>query len=150
MYNRPPGPPQGYGYAPPSGPPPQGYGYAPPPGPPPQGYGYPPQQGYGYAPPQGPPPPQRRQDNYGRQQQSYGGGSNNYNQNSQQQQQQSYHNRDFSAPTGQAQHQKINGTNQYHDFRLSTCQGKKKALLVGINYIEYYKRNAMVSQWSTT
>ncbi|OUM55714.1 hypothetical protein BVG19_g5295 [[Candida] boidinii] len=132
MYNRPPGPPQGYGYAPPSGPPPQGYGYAPPPGPPPQGYGYPPQQGYGYAPPQGPPPPQRRQDNYGQQQQY--GGSNNYNQNSQRQQQ-SYHNRDFSAPTGQAQHQLINGTNQYHDFRLSTCQGKKKALLVGINYI---------------
>lgn len=136
MYNRPQGPPQGYGYPPPQGPPPQqGYGYGPPPGPPPQGYGYPPQQGYGYAPPQGPPPQQQNyQGSYGQQQQqqqSYG--SNNYSQNSQQQS--GYGNRAFAAPTGQTQHQKINGTNQYHDFRLSTCQGKKKALLVGINYI---------------
>ncbi|KIH86412.1 metacaspase [Sporothrix brasiliensis 5110] len=110
------GPPQG-GYGPPQG----GYGgYGPPPGPPPQGYdqyGYPQQQ----YPPQGyqqPPPQQYQQGGY--QQGGY--------------QQGGYDNRGAAPPPQQAQSFGHGAPSDY-TFQYSNCTGKRKALLIGINYI---------------
>ncbi|PWN54092.1 hypothetical protein IE53DRAFT_383344 [Violaceomyces palustris] len=133
-YNQMPGIPQGYNQAPGYGAPPpqQQYGgYAPPPGPP-QGYGAP--QGYG--PPSGPPP------------QAYGG------QQYQQQQQQRYggppqsnnagpptHYGRPQGPVGPPEYSgKVNytpqggimGNNMRYEY--SSMTGKRKALLIGINY----------------
>ncbi|PAV16416.1 peptidase C14 [Pyrrhoderma noxium] len=114
------------GYGPPTGPPPgfpapQGYsggygGYNPPPGPPPGGYSP------SYAPPPGPPG-------------GYGGGPPpipNYN----------------SYPGGGTPHMPPSGVQNYGPhyqgtdnrdmqpyFQYSQCTGKRKALLIGINYI---------------
>ncbi|KAI9738164.1 MAG: Ca(2+)-dependent cysteine protease [Cirrosporium novae-zelandiae] len=119
-------PPQGYGYPPPqNSPAPQqmGYGY-PQPGPSPRpyvgGYQQPqqPQQGYGYgAPPQGGP--------------MYNGrpglpsvNSNAYVQG----------NHNAPPPPPQGLQQFGHGAPQGYGFQYSNCTGKRKALLIGINY----------------
>ncbi|KDR73066.1 hypothetical protein GALMADRAFT_252495 [Galerina marginata CBS 339.88] len=158
-YGAPPGPPPaGYGppsgmpagpspgYGPPSGPPPSGYGA--PPGPPPSGYGTPP----------GPPPPSDQRGYPGQQyhqqhqqpQQHQGGypGQQAHNAGYPGQQQQ-FH----GSPGGNAYHpggppprpptqvqnygphfQGQNNRDAQPFFQYSQCNGKKKALCVGINY----------------
>ncbi|KAI1335945.1 caspase domain-containing protein [Xylariaceae sp. FL0016] len=147
-------PPQGYNqYGPPGGPPPQQHGYnqyGPPGGPPPQhqyggpppqqhGYGGPPPQQHGYNqhPPQGGhsssqypgasshrypapshPPPQGY-DSYGYPS-NFGGGYG-------------AHHRGGPAPPGGAQ-QFGHGAPDGYSFQYSNCTGKRKALLIGINY----------------
>lgn len=131
-------PPNGYQYgAPPPGPPPNGYQYGPPPGAP-QGYApqgqYPPQ---GYAP-QGQYPPQGyQQQGYPQQQQQGYPQQQGYSQ----QQQQGYPAQHFGQgrgnpnPTGPPPSAPQNfGQNTGMTFQYSNCNGKKKALLVGINY----------------
>ncbi|KAM3428092.1 hypothetical protein MY1884_004968 [Beauveria asiatica] len=133
------GPPQYGGYGGP--PPPQGYG-----GPPPQGYGGPPPQGYhggpppqGYGPPQGyhggpPPPPQYSRppqqnqypppnrppppghDAYGYPMQGMGAGQRT----------------GPPPPTGAQAFG--HGAPQGYTFQYSNCSGRRKALLIGINY----------------
>ncbi|KUI73678.1 Metacaspase-1 [Cytospora mali] len=103
----PPPPQQGYGYS--QGPPQQQY--------PPQQHQYPPpQQGYGYG---GPPPPQHHyQSPNPYQQPGYGpprGPS--------------------AAPLPQGAQQFGHGAPQGYTFQYSNCTGKRKALLIGINYI---------------
>ncbi|RCK64654.1 Metacaspase-1 [Candida viswanathii] len=127
-YNRPSGPPPGqYGssqgqYNRPSGPPPGQYGsyqgqYNRPSGPPPDLYGS--SQGQ-YNRPSGPPPSNNgggtSRENYTGEQQDYGHqhGSGNYSRPPQQ-------NQSF-------------GVDNYN-YSYSQCSGRKKALLVGINYI---------------
>ncbi|KAJ3777105.1 putative metacaspase [Lentinula raphanica] len=122
-YNPPPGPPP-HGYGPPPGAPP--YGYAPPPGPP------------GYGPPPGPPPVQHNsypghQSHH--QQSGYPG--QQYGQQHRQQyappsgpppmppQQQQYYGPQVGGPGGQP---------QQPYFQYSQCNGRKKALCIGINY----------------
>ncbi|ODV87214.1 hypothetical protein CANARDRAFT_26636 [[Candida] arabinofermentans NRRL YB-2248] len=39
------------------------------------------------------------------------------------------------APSSSVQHQQVNGTNKVQSFQYSQCNGRKKALLIGINYI---------------
>ncbi|KAG6817677.1 hypothetical protein H0H87_005435 [Tephrocybe sp. NHM501043] len=137
-YGSPPGPPLS-GYGPPPGPPPQGYpqhgGYAPPPGQPPHG---------GYPLPSGPPPVQ---------QSSYPG--QQYHQQHQQPQGGGYpgqygsavhHTQQYAPPSGpppppptQQQHygpqvQGAHGQTAQPFFQYSQCNGKKKALCIGINY----------------
>ncbi|KAL9079525.1 MAG: hypothetical protein Q9157_001583 [Trypethelium eluteriae] len=113
------GPPQGYGYGTPSPQPPQNYGYGSPP--PPVNYG-----GYN----SGPPPPQ-----YG----GYGppNGAPQYNQSSAPTYQNSaYMHGNHSAPPPppqQAQHFGSGAPGGY-TFQYSTCTGRRKALLIGINY----------------
>ncbi|KAK7519922.1 metacaspase-1 [Phyllosticta citriasiana] len=137
-YNAPPQ--QGYGGPPP--PPPQGY-------PPPQQYG-PPQGQYGYPPPghspqppynygtpppgpyggyqQGPPPPQ---PGYGygapppqQQQQQYGGPPPN-----------NYGGQPNAPPPPPQQAQSFGaGAPSGYSFQYSNCTGRRKALLIGINY----------------
>ncbi|KAF1950239.1 hypothetical protein CC80DRAFT_456012 [Byssothecium circinans] len=136
----PPPPHQGYppqSYPPPQGyvPPPQQYGsYQPPPSPqppyngyqqtppPPQQFGYnqgPPPQQYGYgAPPPQPTPPQHQQQ-YARpvnnQYPSHGGGG--------------------GPPPPPTQPQNFgHGAPQGYSFQYSACNGRRKALLIGINY----------------
>ncbi|KAJ3503123.1 hypothetical protein NLJ89_g8572 [Agrocybe chaxingu] len=132
---RPPGAPYGAppsGYGPPPGPPPSGYG--PPPGPPPSGYG----------PPPGPPPPQSRgyPGQQYRQQQPQGGYPG-----------QQAHSAYGGPPGGNAYHPHgppprpptqvqnygphFEGPNHQDTqpyFQYSQCNGKKKALCIGINY----------------
>ncbi|KAK6456705.1 caspase domain-containing protein [Scheffersomyces xylosifermentans] len=111
-YNNNAPPPQGQGgyYAPPQGPPPSGYSsYGPPQGPPPQQYQQqyqqPPQQQYSR--PSAPPPPR---DQYGSQNQ-------------------------YARPTGPPPSAPQSfGQNTNFTFQYSNCSGRKKALLVGINY----------------
>ncbi|KAF7191470.1 Metacaspase-1A [Pseudocercospora fuligena] len=106
----PPAPQYGYGTAPP--PAPQyggGYG-APPPQPPQYGNGYqqtPPPQGYGAPPPQqyNRPPPGPPQGNYGR-----------------------------PPPPPQQTQQFGHGAPSGYTFQYSNCTGRRKALLIGINY----------------
>ncbi|EGX93070.1 metacaspase CasA [Cordyceps militaris CM01] len=123
-YGGPP-PPQGYG-----GPPPQGYG-----GPPPQGYGGPPPQGYGqgyhgggpppppqysrppqnqYPPPNRPPP--QGHDSYGYPMGGGGGGQRT------------------GPPPPQGAQAFGHGAPQGYTFQYSNCTGRRKALLIGINY----------------
>ncbi|KAL9085961.1 MAG: hypothetical protein Q9165_007323 [Trypethelium subeluteriae] len=130
------GPPQGYGYGTPSPQPPQNYGYSSPP--PPVNYG-----GYNvseilgrqlsrrsYEVQSGPPPPQ-----YG----GYGppNGAPQYNQSSAPTYQNSaYMHGNHSAPPPppqQAQHFGSGAPGGY-TFQYSTCTGRRKALLIGINY----------------
>ncbi|ELQ36434.1 metacaspase [Pyricularia oryzae Y34] len=115
---------QGYHGAysgPPPGQYPQHYGYAPP-----NGYGHPsPSPGYGYHQP--PPPPQ----NYG--------GYNQYGYN-----QQSHYGRQFppsgppsygNAPPPPSAPQNFgHGAPQNYHYQYSQCTGKRKALMIGINY----------------
>ncbi|KAK1926005.1 putative metacaspase [Papiliotrema laurentii] len=121
-----PPPPQQYGYAPP---PPQGY--APPP--PPQGYGgqggFDPRQNGGYAPPTGQQPP----SNY----HQTGAGYQPPSLNHQQGQYAPYGPAPIRPPTSQQQYgpqlQGQGGPNRPF-FQYSQCTGKRKALLIGINY----------------
>lgn len=133
-----PSPYQQQSYAPPPGPPPSGYhqgGYGPPPGPPPSGGGY-----GGYAPPPGPPPgyggsssgrydehlaygklpgpPSHPPPQYGY---SQGGGG--------------YRGDHRGAPPPTAPQNFGHGAPQGYQFKYSRCTGKRKALLIGINYI---------------
>ncbi|KAK0624570.1 caspase domain-containing protein [Bombardia bombarda] len=133
----------GYGQYPPQGqqqyPPPQGQGYGqyppqqqqqyhPPGGAPPQGYdsyGYPPQhqqqQHQQYRPPAGPPP--QGYDAYGypiaHAPGGYGGGP-------------PQHSRAAPLPSGSQQFG--HGAPEGYTFQYSNCSGKRKALLIGINY----------------
>lgn len=130
-------PPQAYG-APYGGPPYGGYGGPPPP----QGYGqpYPPPAdpyGYGgrppYPPPGGPPPPGL--DPYGYPNAPPPHDSAYYSQQGpprqqQQQQQQQYQ---VHAPPSGAQ-EFGHGAPQGYTFQYSNCTGRRKALLIGINY----------------
>ncbi|KIW02896.1 metacaspase-1, variant [Verruconis gallopava] len=111
-----PQPPYGYGTPPPqqysgyqqSPPPPQGgYGYSQPP-PPQQSYGPPPPQG-NYRPPQGNAPPQ------------YG---NSYNQGG----------HGAPPPPPSSAQQFGHGAPGNYTFQYSNCSGRRKALLIGINY----------------
>ncbi|KAH9897479.1 caspase domain-containing protein [Xylariomycetidae sp. FL2044] len=123
-YQQPPGgyqpPPQGYNqYPPPGGPPPQrGYNqYAPPSGPPPSQYDqYPGRRSTNqYPPPPFPPPPGL--DSYGYSTvEGYGG-----------------HHRAGPPPPSQPQ-QFGHGAPDGYTFQYSNCTGKRKALLIGINY----------------
>ncbi|KAF9346088.1 Ca(2+)-dependent cysteine protease [Mortierella sp. NVP85] len=114
---------QGYGYAPPPGnpPPQQGYPYANPYAPPAQGY-YAPPQGqpqyappYGYAPPPGPPPPQQYYPPAIPQQMNF------------------TPDQVPPPPEGWAVRESSKRTPPV-DFKLSNCQGRKRALFIGINY----------------
>ena len=140
----PPGPPNGYQY----GPPPRAQGqYPPPQGYPPQGYppqGYPPQ---GYAP-QGYPPQGYAPQGYAPQgyQQQGGQQQGGQQQGGQQQggQRQTYATQEAQNfgqgvgnphPTGPPPSNPQGfGQNSGMTFQYSNCNGKKKALLVGINY----------------
>lgn len=84
----------------------QGYGYNQ--GPP--QHHYPPQQGYGYAPPQ---------NQYAPQQQYHQGG---------------YAPRGNAPPPPQGAQQFGHGAPQGYTFQYSACTGRRKALLIGINY----------------
>lgn len=112
------GPPQGYG-----GPPPQ-QNWGPPQGPP-QGYGGPPPpQGYG-----GPPPPQGGWNQYPPPNQPPPPGYNSYGYPQQNQQRQGW-----GAPPPSAPQSFGNGAPQGYTFQYSNCSGRRKALLIGINY----------------
>ncbi|KAF8914273.1 caspase domain-containing protein [Gymnopilus junonius] len=130
-------------YAPPPGPPPHGFG--PPPGPPPSGYGPPagpPPSGYG--PPLGPPPDHRGHPG----QPSHNSGYPGQQQQHQQPQAgfpgRQAHNSGYPAgppprPPTQVQNYgpQFQGPNHQQSqpfFQYSQCNGKKKALCVGINY----------------
>ncbi|KAG5362401.1 Metacaspase-1 [Yarrowia sp. C11] len=150
----------GYGggggnYGPPQGPPPGQYGggyggqggnYGPPQGPPPGQYGGNGGHG-GYGPPQGPPPGQRGdyggppQGQYGNQGGNHGGNGGGYG----------HPGMPNNAPPGQygqsgppgphgnhnlpPQGNQAFGGAQGYNFQYSNCSGKKKALLIGVNYI---------------
>lgn len=116
------GPPQGqYGYPPPSHSPQPPYNYGtPPPG---QYGGYqqtpPPQQGYGYGAPNGAPP----------QHQQYGQRTHTPNQNS-------WSQGGHGAPPPPPQQAQAfgHGAPAGYSFQYSNCTGRRKALLIGINY----------------
>ena len=132
-YGGPPRPPQGqYNYGPPQGnygPPPGNYGppqgnYGPPPPGPrppygnsPQPYGNSPQPQYARPPPMQPPPP--GQDAFGRPMQ---GGNYGYHAQA-------------GPPPPQGMQNFGHGAPQGYQFQYSNCTGKRKALLIGINYI---------------
>ncbi|KAI9784425.1 MAG: Ca(2+)-dependent cysteine protease [Peltula sp. TS41687] len=118
-------PPPGYsGYPPPGPPPPQsGYFQQPPPPQPPQYGGFqspPPQQGYGgYPPQQGPPPP-----SYGNRPGLPSVSSNSY-----------IHGNPNAPPPPPSGAQTFGtGAPQGYSFQYSACTGRRKALLIGINY----------------
>ncbi|PWN95881.1 hypothetical protein FA09DRAFT_346980 [Tilletiopsis washingtonensis] len=125
QYGAPQGFPQPGGYGPPQG-------YAPPP----QGY---PQPGYGGYPQPGPPPPQQMQGGYGGgygapphpppPQGQYGAPQHYGQQQGRQQVPQGYQHMqtNFNVPQGVQQ----NGNQR---FQYSSMNGKRKALLIGINY----------------
>ena len=142
---------QQYNYGPPQGPPPNGYG--PPPGPPPNGYGPPPgpppQNSWGYGNSNGAQSSnqQRYQGQQSGQQQSYNGG---YQRPSQPPPpQQSGNQRGQPGQNGEPDYGHQYGSGQYsrpptnqqsfgvenYNYQYSACNGRKKALLVGINYI---------------
>ncbi|KAI0594080.1 caspase domain-containing protein [Biscogniauxia sp. FL1348] len=154
-------PPQGYNqYGPPSGPPPQqhGYGqYGPPSGPPPQQHGY-----NQYASPSGPPPSHQHGYNHypsssGPPQGQRQASSNQYAPPSHPPPQglDSYGYPQQSGQSGQSGHPPVQGYGGHHQagpppptapqqfghgapdgytFQYSNCTGKRKALLIGINY----------------
>jgi len=130
------GPPQQqqYGGPPPQGYPPQNYG----PPPPQQGYGYPPAN-YGQSPPpqqygynQGPPPPQQF-GNYGppqgQPQQQPRPGMPTVNSN-----QWTHGNHQAPPPPPQTPQSFGAGAPGGYSFQYSACNGRRKALLIGINY----------------
>ncbi|KAK4160173.1 putative metacaspase [Cladorrhinum sp. PSN259] len=147
-YQQPP-PPQGYGGGYGGYPPPQqqqGYGQ--------QGYGHPPpQQGYGQHPPQHGGHPQ---GGYGHPQGGYGGQQGHYQPPQQQQyappshappqhldqygypiQQHhggGYHSSRAAPPPPAGTQQFGHGAPQEYTFQYSNCTGKRRALLIGINY----------------
>ncbi|KAK4135943.1 hypothetical protein BT67DRAFT_440823 [Trichocladium antarcticum] len=127
-YGQQPPPNQGYGYQQP--PPNQGYGQQyPPPNP---GYGYqqpPPNQGYPQQYPPQPPqqqrhyqrpdgPPSQHEDRWGRPMAAHGGYSSSRNAP--------------APPTGTQQFG--HGAPQDYTFQYSECTGRRRALLIGINY----------------
>lgn len=110
----------GYGHAPPPGPPPpqQGYGYAPS-GPPPPQQGYGGQPGYRqYPPPPHSPPPGLDAYGYPIAQGHHG---------------HAYHARSGPPPPSVPQ-QFGHGAPDGYTFQYSNCTGRRKALLIGINY----------------
>ncbi|KAI4160090.1 MAG: hypothetical protein LQ342_006041 [Letrouitia transgressa] len=115
-------PSQGYGGYPPQAPPsPQpGYGYQPSPSPRPYGYQQtpPPTQGYGYGPP-APGGPQ-----YGPRPGLPSVNSNAYVQG----------NHSAPPPPPQSMQSFGHGAPQGYNFQYSNCTGRRKALLIGINY----------------
>ncbi|KAI9843307.1 MAG: Ca(2+)-dependent cysteine protease [Thelocarpon superellum] len=122
-------PPPGYGPSPGPYPPPQGYpnqGYPPPNGPPYPAYGGPPpvpSPGYGgYPPPQGPSPP-----GWGAAGQRPGIPSVNSNAYAQ-------GNAQAPPPPPQGAQGFGHGAPQGYNFQYSNCTGRRKALLIGINY----------------
>lgn len=127
----PPGPPQGYGYGQPQGgygrPPPQqynsGYGgnYGPPQGPPPGAYNNARYQGQ---PGQGGPGYQAHGTQYGRPSAPQGDNPNAYN----------HYNRNGNVQLPPSTPQSF-GAGKNYNFQYSNCTGKRKALLIGINYI---------------
>ncbi|OTB07654.1 hypothetical protein M426DRAFT_317960 [Hypoxylon sp. CI-4A] len=152
------GPPQGHNYhGPPSGPPPQGYDqygypsgppqghndrYRAPPGPPSQQHGY-----NQYGPPSGPPPRQQEYNQYGGQphqqsHQQYPGrypppsgpppsGLDSYGYPIQG----GYGGQHRSGPPPPTAPQQFgHGAPDGYTFQYSNCTGKRKALLIGINY----------------
>ncbi|KAH7161857.1 caspase domain-containing protein [Dactylonectria macrodidyma] len=140
QYAPPPGPPPGQHYAPPPGPPPS-QSYAPPPGPPPShSYAPPPgpPPGRDYAPPPFPPPSQN--NNHGPRPVSahtpfqapppnldaYGFPLKQFNDI----------NRSTrpGPPPPTAPQQFGNGAPEGYRFQYSNCTGRRKALLIGINY----------------
>lgn len=122
-----------FGYGPPQGPP---GGYAPPPGPP-QGYSQ------GYAPPSGPPPHlnsssfQTQQHQYQQAQQRRHESRQEYDappgppQNSSYDSRGNYREQQSFAPPTAPQ---LFGNNSNMTFQYSNCTGRRKAVLVGINY----------------
>lgn len=98
-------------------------------GPPQQHWGPPQQQGYGYN--QGPP-----QQHWGPPQQGYGYGppQNQYQAPQQQYHQGGYGPRGNAAPPPQGAQQFGHGAPQGYTFQYSACTGRRKALLIGINY----------------
>ncbi|OTB11592.1 hypothetical protein K445DRAFT_321972 [Daldinia sp. EC12] len=154
-YNQPPQgynqPPQGYNqYGPPSGPPPGHNQYGAPPGPPPQQHGY-----NQYAPPSGPPPPQQHGYNqyppHGHGPPSHGQGSNRYPPPSHPPPPgldpygypvhsggppaQGYGGQHRTGPPPPTAPQQFgHGAPEGYTFQYSNCTGKRKALLIGINY----------------
>ncbi|KAG7089544.1 Ca(2+)-dependent cysteine protease [Marasmius oreades] len=136
-----PSPPHGYG--PPPGPPPSsGYPgsghYGPPPGPPPPGYGAP------LGPPPGPPPIQRNsypgQQYHQTHHQTHGGGGGGGGYPGQNYAQQFHPHGPPPRPPTQQQHYGPHFQGPNHEdhqpyFQYSQCNGKKKALCIGINYI---------------
>ncbi|KAH7085592.1 caspase domain-containing protein [Paraphoma chrysanthemicola] len=133
------------------GPPPQGY-------PPQQNYGAPPpQQGYGYGAPASPqppfnnygqptPPPQQYGYNQGPPPQQYGGYGAPPPQGAPQQQpprpgmpsvnsnQWTHGNHNAPPPPPQGAQQFGHGAPNGYSFQYSACNGRRKALLIGINY----------------
>lgn len=142
-YNR--GPPtqqySGYNQGPPPGPPPQNYGgYNSGPPPPQQNYDrfgpsggsynqLPPQQYDGYN--QGPPPQQQSYDRFGPPSGSYNQTPPQNYQPAQPQYNGNGGGQNFQAPPQQMQ---TYGPNQNMSFQYSNCTGRRKALLIGINY----------------
>ncbi|KAI5950633.1 casA [Candida margitis] len=121
-------PQQGY-YAPPQGPPPGQYNnYGPPSGPPPGQ-----QQNNNYGPPSGPPPNQQQYGRYSQQQQqqSYGSRAQQPGMNGEPDYGHQYGSGNYSRPPS---NQQSFGVENYN-YQYSMCNGRKKALLVGINYI---------------
>lgn len=90
-----------------------GHSAGPPPGPPPQ-------DPYGFRPPSGPPPQQQFHNSPPPQQSRYGGGGGGMGGS-------------FAKPSFEMQSDGMG-----HNFQMSNCSGRKKALIVGINY---YKTN---------
>lgn len=111
-------------YAPPQGPPPQGF--APPPGPPPSGYGAPPPgpPPRSYGPPSGPPP------NVQMQQQAYNSHQGQYSFQDPRNGQHTTFDRPQAPPPQQTQ---VIGNG--YSYQYSQCNGRRKALIIGINYI---------------
>ncbi|KAI3404294.2 casA [Candida oxycetoniae] len=124
-YNAPPGPPPfngGY-YPPPQGaPPPNSWGYERPSGPPPSSHNY--SNAGGYQRPSNPPPQQQQQQQqYGARSEPGYNGEPDYGHR--------YGSGNYTRPPSQ---QQSFGVDNYN-YRYSNCNGRKKALLVGINYI---------------
>lgn len=116
--------------APLPGPPPNRYQYGPPPGTPPNEYQYGLPPGYQYGPPQGAPQRQHQQQGYPsqglpRQRYQQQGGPQGFG-----------NGRGNANPTGPPPTTPQGfGQNSGMTFQYSNCRGKKKALLIGINYV---------------
>ncbi|KAI1082934.1 caspase domain-containing protein [Whalleya microplaca] len=138
QYSPPPGgsSPQGYNqFSPPPGPSPQGYNpYGPPSGPPPQQHGY-----NQYAPPQGHPPPHHQGSNrYPPPSYAPPSGYDSYGyptQSGRQPTEGGYGGQHRTGPPPPSTPQQFGqGAPEGYTFQYSNCTGKRKALLIGINY----------------
>ncbi|PYH88163.1 hypothetical protein BO71DRAFT_404078 [Aspergillus ellipticus CBS 707.79] len=135
QYYPPQGPPPTSHYGPPPGPPPTSHHYGPPPGPPPSHHHY--------SPPPGPPPSHRYSGGYPSPAPSGYGLTHTPTPppQSSSPQARSYHNHSPSwgantppRPPQESQHFG-NGAPSNYRFQYSNCTGRRKALLIGINYI---------------